>query len=327
MTSMEAMRRPDRAASRHRCPVRWWWPLAIATLAVVATACATTPPADESGPDDALESGVWDVESGHKLKADDFVDQLAEARFVIVGESHGTPWHHDVQNRIYTELVDRRHGVVALGLEMVERRFQAHVDAYADGSIDEHEMLSKVQWEQRWGVDAESYAPIWRTARDRDHPIVALNARRELVSAVGESGLDGLDEDTRDELPDIDATDDDYRNHLRRVFGAHHDDGDSEEALDRFFEAQLVWDETMAETAFDFVEHDGADQIVILTGRGHMERGFGIPSGLQRRGASPDDIATVVAVSTTGPRAETMQKYLDLDFLRSHEIADYVWIE
>lgn len=318
---LEGNSRPSMRATLHGYGSIFLWCVAL-------IGCASTPEVADVESDTPLKSGIWEVKTGQRLDFDGFVDRLEGAPYVIVGESHGTKWHHRVQTDIYAELSARRPGDVALGMEMVERRFQEPLDAYIEGRIDEEQMLSKVRWESRWGVDYKLYAPMWRTARDDGQPVVGLNARRELVRAVGEVGLEGLDEKQRAELPDMEVKDEEYREHLRRIFAAHGNREEvDEEGLDRFFEAQLVWDETMAQTAFEFLEGEGAEQIVILTGRGHMERGFGIPSGLQWRGVADDEMATVVGVVTEGPRAEMMEEYRDLRFLKDEEIADFVWVE
>ena len=300
--------------------------LLIWTL-IIAAGCAAAPDVVGDFDEERLPAGIWDVEAGELIEEEQLIDRLQEARFVIVGESHGTAWHHEVQTTIYEGLSDRRSGEVALGLEMVEWRFQEELDAYAAGEIDEESMLAAVGWEKRWGVDAELYAPMWRRARRESQPVIGLNARRQLVSKVGEFGLDGVPEEMRQELPDIDRSNDEYREHLRHIFAAHGAEMD-EDSLNRFFEAQLVWDETMAEQAWEFLTGPrGVEQMVILTGRGHVERGYGIPSRLERRGADSEDVVSVIAVSTDGDRGAAMEEYRNLEFLRGEEIADYVWIE
>ena len=306
----------------------------VSSLAIVAalwTAIGCAAPDvvddDQQHEEPLLEEGIWEVESGERWSADEWIDEVADATFIVVGESHGASFDHQVQNEIYARLVEVEPEPVALGLEMMEYRFQDAVDAYVAGDIEEGQMLRDVQWHERWGVDEELYAPMWRLAREESQPVVALNARRELVSEVGDVGIDGLDADQREELPEIDSDDEAYREHLRSIFGAH-GVGEDDGALDRFFEAQLVWDETMAQRAFEFVdEREDVPQMVILTGRGHMERGFGIPPRLVRRGASEASVVTVVPVATEGPRATMMEDYRDLENLRDDDVADFVWIE
>lgn len=299
--------------------------------AVMLTACAGFPGSasdDDGSTPGTLSAGIWDVEAGEKLELDEFVARVDDARFVVVGESHGEPWHHEAQQMLYEAVVE--HEVeVAVGMEMMERRFQQAVDAYLAEELDENALLSRLQWHDRWGVDEEYYAPMWRRARTEQLPVVALNARRELVSAVAEQGLDAVADEYAEELPEIDTSDPDYREHLRSVFAMHRTGGgDVEQQLNRFFQAQVVWDETMAETAWEFMEANSEiDVMLLLTGRGHMAYGFGIPPRLVRRGAHADEVVTMIPVSTESPRAAAMNDYRDLEYLRSEEAADYVWVE
>lgn len=317
---------------RANYPHSIWAAVVLTGVWLIAAGCAAPTVPDEPVVDDRLAPGViWDIEAGEPLETDEFIDELEEARWVVVGESHGEPWHHDAQRRIYRQLTERNPGRVAAGLEMIERRFQPVVDDYLAGEIDEAEMLERVEWQRRWGVDADPYYRwAWQQSRDHEQPVVALNAPREVVSRVAEVGVDGLDDQQRDQIAEqLHLDDENYRQRLRDIFGGHHHGQQADEqAFERFVEAQITWDETMAETAFDFIaEHPNIEQMVLLTGRGHMEGGYGIPPRLIRRGAPEEDVITVVPVSIEGPVAEQMQAYRDIEFLRDNQIADYVWIE
>ncbi len=270
-----------------------------------------------------LEAGIWDVRTGERLDEAALFEAAAAARFVVVGESHGAAWHHEVQESVLVGMVELG-GEPAVGLEMVEARFQETLDAYVAGEIGEQALLHGVEWETRWGVDHEYYAPLWRRARVAGLSVVGLNVPREVVRAVGRGGLDSLEGEDAELVPDMDLDDREYRDHLRAIFEAH-GMGDDEEALDRFFQAQVLWDEAMAQRAFEAAGDDG--QVLLIVGRGHMERGFGIPPRLVRRGAAADEVLTVVPVSTEGEIGEAMEEYRDLRFLQSQGIADVVWVQ
>lgn len=290
--------------------------------------CASTPErAEEQQQEENLAPGIWDVHQGASITFEDLLERLGDATFVVVGETHGVSWHHEVQYEIYQGLSVERPGEVALGMEMIEGRFQSAVDDYLAGEIDEAQMLTEVEWYDRWRVDDGHYAPMWQLARELEQPVVALNARRELVRVVGEVGIDQVGAREQELLPELDRDDRAYREHLRQSFALHGHTADREAELDKFFEAQLVWDETMAERAWSFIDGGGAAQMVLLTGRGHMERGFGVPPRLVRRGAAAEDVVTVVPVSTRGSRAAAMDSYRRLLFLQEEGIADYVWIQ
>ncbi|NJN62127.1 MAG: ChaN family lipoprotein [Coleofasciculaceae cyanobacterium RL_1_1] len=57
----------------------------------------------------------------------------------------------------------------------------------------------------------------------------------------------------------------------------------TDDRFDRFFAAQVLWDETMAEAIAQAYRDDPDRQIIVLAGRGHIAYNFGIPSRVQRR--------------------------------------------
>jgi aminopeptidase N len=79
----------------------------------------------------------------------------------------------------------------------------------------------------------------------------------------------------------MDFSDGAYRERLKKAFKEHKDF--TSENLDFFYQAQILWDETMAETVDQFLRVHPNDQMVVLAGSGHLEYGSGIPKRAARR--------------------------------------------
>ena len=259
-----------------------------------------------------LEPGIYRVSDAVRLTEDQLWDELGDARFVLVGESHTSQADHAVQFRVLQALADRRD--VALGMEMFQRPFQAALDAFVAGEIDEAQMLERTEWEERWGFGTDLYRPFWTFAREHGLPIVALNARRELTKRIAAVSIDGLTDEERAELPEVDLSSDRYRAWMRGVF-ASHGSAMEPQKFERFFQAQVTWDETMADTAVRFAQQHPSRTMVLLLGRGHVERDFGVPSRIRRR--SNGRVVSIVPVEIEAPTFEWM---------RSEQFADYVWV-
>lgn len=306
----------------------------LGSLFLFGMGCATTPTAPTSGDgppisEETMErereatmltAGIWDVQRGEFLEPEEFFERIEEARFVLVGESHGTEFHHRIQGEIYREMTVRRPGEVLLGMEMVEHRFQEALDGYLESGLREEELLEAVQWSERWGVDPEFYAPMWRLAKAEGQRVVGLNAERELVRRVREVGIENLNEEEMEKLPEVFLGNEEHREFLFEIFSSH-GMGDDRETIERFYQAQVVWDEAMAETASAALEAAGEGQMMIIAGRFHVERGYGIPSRVVRRGADEETVVIVLPVS------EEMEGYRKLEFLQEESIADFVWVE
>ena len=126
-----------------------------------------------------------------------------------------------------------------------------------------------------------------------------------LASAVAKVGIAGLPEKQRAYLPrEIEPADEAYKSRLREAFEAH--PGLRPDAFNHFVEAQLVWDEGMAESAAAYLNANPGRRLVILAGAGHVAFGSGIPKRLERR-----TNATYAIVLSSGEEVEPhMADYL-----------------
>lgn len=271
--------------------------------------------------------------SAESLTRAALLDRLAASNVVYLGEYHDRVYDHEAQLEIIREL-QRRNPKIMIAMEMFQRPFQEAIDAYLAGEIDEAELVDRTEYETRWGYPWELYAPILRWAREANIPVIAANAPAELTRKVAAEGLAGLrGEDFRDIPPiaEIRLDDADYRNALYQFFQMHmgfhsasEDDthtasettsnpttnpsdnpststatntATNQDGFERFFAAQVLWDETMAE-AIATAYHDDPDrQIIVIAGRGHIAYNFGIPSRVQRRVMGEPDDADMIEVN------------------------------
>ena len=206
---------------------------------------------------------------------------LAEKRAVFIGENHQRYDHHLNQFAIIQRLHERDPQWV-IGLEMFQQPFQPYLDAYIDGQLSERELLEKTEYFQRWGFDYRLYRPILRYAKARGIPLVALNVPAEITRKVSRSGLAGLVEEERVWVPEIvEQPNNAYRERLRSVFEQHKNMFSGE--FKHFLEAQLLWDEAMAEQIADYLRQNPQRRMIVLAGTGHLAHGDGIPPRLQQR--------------------------------------------
>ncbi|HBQ12177.1 MAG: ChaN family lipoprotein [Sandaracinaceae bacterium] len=249
----------------------------IALLALSLAACGAPPAAATPAP--AAETFV-DAETGERVPFEAMVAQLQDARVVYVGERHDDAADHAVQLRVARALAGDD---LALGFEMFQRPYQSALDAYVAEEIDEPELLARTEWETRWGFDFGLYRDLVRLGRETGAPLVALNAPRELTRRVAREGLDALDEETRAGLPELDLEAADHRAMFDAAMTGH--PGMDDAMRDRFYAAQVIWDETMAESVARWLDGRGG-RVIVFAGVMHV-RLPAIPARAARRGAAP----------------------------------------
>jgi aminopeptidase N len=229
------------------------------------------------------EPAVIDLGALRRFSA--VVEGASDKRIVYIGEYHDRFSHHNVQLQLLKALHARDRSI-ALGMEMFQRPFQGTLDEYIAGTIDEREFLRRSEYFRRWGFDYNLYKPILDYCRSEKVPVVALNMRREIIDKVAKGGMDALSNDERKELPrEMDFSNEDYRRRIREAFGQHRDPG--ERNFDFFLQAQVLWDETMAETVARYLDGRPGRRMVVVAGGGHVVYGDGIPKRAHRRNGLP----------------------------------------
>ena len=206
--------------------------------------------------------------------------RLADKKIVYVGEEHDKFAHHLVQLEIIRAL-HRQSPRIAIGMEMFQRPFQKALDDYTAGRIDERTFLKRSEYFRRWGIDYNLYKPILDFAHAEHIPVIALNIQREIVQKVAKTGLESLSKQEKEQIPrELDFSDREYRSRLEEIFAEHKQ---SQSNFEFFYQAQILWDETMAESVDLFLKGHPAYQVVVLAGVGHVQYGSGIPKRSYRR--------------------------------------------
>jgi aminopeptidase N len=214
----------------------------------------------------------------------DIMAHVAGKQIIYVGETHELFPDHVMELEIIKDL-HKRGRALAIGMEMFQRPFQKVLDDYIGGKIDEAAFLKGTQYFKRWGFDYNLYRPILLFARSEKVPVVALNIRQEIVDKVFQSGIDSLSEEERKSIPSrMDFSDEAYKERLKKIFLEHRDiEGFKTSNFDFFYQAQILWDETMAESADQYLRIRPEAQLVVLAGSGHLAYGSGIPKRVARR--------------------------------------------
>jgi uncharacterized iron-regulated protein len=239
---------------------------------------------------------------GARLSPDELMRELSATDLICVGEDHDNPHHHFAQLRILRGLIARAPmggRQIGIGLEMVQRPYQEVLDQYLDWQIDEKLLIERVEWHDRWGYDWAFYRPVVSLGRDAGLPVLALNATREMTQKVSRGGLEALDHEERDELPELDLSDAAHRawfDHATR----HHPPPVA--TRDSMYLAQVLWDETMAETAAAWLAGRlPVRQLLVLAGAGHC-RDAAIPARVRRRvQARVASVRPVIQAGTADP--------------------------
>ena len=252
---------------------------------------------------------IIDLESGKALSFDRFIDQLESEDLIFIGEKHDNPEHHLIQVQILQALM-ARYGDLTVAMEFFQEPQQPILDRYTEGTATETTFLKEVDWRKSWSFDYSFYRPLIFMLREKGSRIHAINAPSDIVKKVARSGLESLKPEERGQLArDIDLDNEKHRAYLRDVYKTH--TSQELKKFDYFYQAQCVWEDTMAENIAEYLNKNNK-RMVVFTGNGHIINRYGIPERTLKR--IKVSMATVVLYPLTG--RETIKK----------ETADYVWL-
>lgn len=232
------------------------------------------------------------TEPKSKLTIDQVANQLKGYDVIFFGELHNHPAIHLAQMELFARL-NRHNPQITLSLEQFERDTQPLLDQYLAREIGENFLAEQAR---AWDNYRSSYRPLIEFARDRQLPVIAANAPKQMVVCVGRKGLKVLDKYPTDQrkhvAQNIDLSDGPYR---QKFFDFMSKDSPHKTPSDktsqkimqtmsqRSFAAQMVRDETMAESIAHHLKEHPDRQVLHLNGAFHSSSFLGAVERLQHR--------------------------------------------
>lgn len=280
-------------------------------MVAIMTGCASAPQKMQlivKDSDNRYDEGmIVETQSGRSVSFDELMADLSSVRVVYVGETHTDPAHHQVQLRIIKALAARA-ADLAVGMEMFDYTYQDVLDLWSSGLVDRQQFLEKTQWYANWRYDFDLYKEILTFVQEQRLILVGLNIPFYIPSRIRVGGIANQQKDVKALLPEtIDTSKSKHRAYLEEIYNSHRHRFKGSGNFEYFYEAQCVWEDTMAESV---ARNLGTGKMVALVGNGHLVFKFGVPErAFNRNGAS----FRTVYLASAGSEVEM-------------GYADYIWV-
>ncbi|GBC92783.1 hypothetical protein HRbin15_01260 [bacterium HR15] len=258
---------------------------------------------------------------GRKLTLKQLTQAVEPYAFLLIGEEHSEARHHQFQAAVIDALVQAGRSVI-VGLEMFDRTKQHPLNLWTLNRLSEAEFIEQSDWQRQWGFDFALYRPIFEVVARHRLRLVALNLPRAMVRQVALKGWASLPESERMGIAQLDLNQTDHRQLFNILMSGHPGtehaghEGHADPAHERFYEAQVLWDTGMADSALRYLERTVPSPrliFVILAGNGHVMYDVGIALRLRQRTSWP--VATIVCLPVSDEPIEIRAS-----------LADFVWL-
>lgn len=194
---------------------------------------------------------------------------LCQADVIALGEMHQTPPVHALHKELVEALFRRRGADLVIAMEMFDRDVQSVLLRYVSGDADEYQLRTEAK---PWPDYVRDYRPLVQFARDNGIVVLGANAPADLAARVRKEGLAAVR--GAPFLPrSVSVPEDDGYEAFRQMMAGH--PGVSPETMHRYYEAQCLRDDSMAEVVVDWVQQKRAagrrPLVVLVCGHGHSD--------------------------------------------------------
>jgi len=296
--------------------MKYMIPMSLFVISLFLNGCSTKMPkmpplASIDGiPGHFGKGRIIDLKEGKSISFEQLIDQLQPKELIFVGEVHDNPEHHLIQVQILQALM-ARYGPLTVAMEFFDETRQPVLDRYMEEEVSETVFLRDVDWDKSWSFPYHFYRPIIFLSKQKGRALLGINAPHNIVRKVARSGLDSLTPEERDQVAkEINLDNQPHRDYLSEVFKKHSRHHQLKN-FDYFYQAQCVWEETMAENIARYLT-DNKGKMVVFAGNGHITDRFGMPERVLRR--LQVSLATIVLYPLTDRT------------IMNEEMADYIWL-
>lgn len=258
--------------------------VALATLAAITTFAAQAQSIPElqwqsqHGMKNPLVGRIFHGD-GRPSEWAELLSQAAGKNYVLLGENHDNPDHHQIQAKILKGLIDaiRR---PALVWEMVPQRLSDQVNVFdlaEDPQLDDY--ARRLEWEERGWYSWEIYRPIALVAARAGLTMVAGNLDRKVTRALSKNGIEVLTPEQQADFALRHSLTVAAQEQLYTDLRDSHCGLMPERALHAMANVQRARDGAMANALIQSGDSgaDGEAGAVLIAGNGHIRKDRAVP--------------------------------------------------
>ncbi|MDG4811600.1 ChaN family lipoprotein [Hydrogenovibrio sp. 3SP14C1] len=295
--------------------------LALFCIGLLLTACASSvthlnnPNDPSSGSSLSAFKTLYDyhlieTETNQPITLSQLIEQLKQKDVIFIGEFHGNHASHLLEAQLQAALY-QKHPNQILSLEQFNRDQQPILNRYLDSTIGEKTLIKEAP---AWPNYAGSYRPLIEFAKQHFLPVIAANAPAQTVRCVGRQGKDYLDKlppnertlTAKNPFLTTPAYTEKFEQFLAEQMGTAMPDTHSNAHQDNRLLAQLLRDNTMAETINQALKQSPEAQVLHINGAFHSNEYLGTVAALKRLNPTLN-IAVISPVRVMDPQAPAYQ--------------------
>jgi uncharacterized iron-regulated protein len=266
--------------------------------------------------DPPLVNQIWDTRKQQAVSRDALLKKAADARHILIGETHDNESHHLIQQELLKALLEQGKRP-ALAMEQFDIEHQSAINRALLTTNVSSESIAEAGQFNRKGWNWSLYEPLVAIAAKAKRPLVALNLSRKSARDIMTQGPEAALRDSRLAQRALHSTWNPTREEaLQREIVTGHCGHVPKGLLPKLTLAQRARDAFMA----DALVNVDATNVVAVVGREHARKDIGVPIYLAMRTPS----ATVLSIGLIEIENERdrVSDYFERNIAQRY---DFVW--
>ncbi|WP_455202961.1 ChaN family lipoprotein [Kaarinaea lacus] len=220
-----------------------------------------------------LTQQIWDVNKQDFVQQDDLLKAMLASKYVLLGETHDNPVHHEYQAWAINEL-SKNGRRISVAYEMISEEKSEVLSSTTFTSSDQ--LFDLLEWEKTGWPARDMYSPVFDATLNGKYKIVAANIDKDKLKQVFMQGTDAIPKNIK-QLVDDNPMDEQSEAVLRKGIIESHCNMLPENMVPTMMLTQRLRDAAIARNV---VENIGADGTVLIAGSGHTQK-RGVPVFIQ----------------------------------------------
>ncbi|MFA6570940.1 MAG: ChaN family lipoprotein, partial [Bacteroidota bacterium] len=236
---------------------------------------------------------IYETATGKKISVNELAEKTYKTKIIFFGEFHDDTIIHDLQ-RDYLTALYKLNPKIAVSMEMFERDGQTAIDDYLSGKSSEESFLKS---SRPWPDYKLFYRALLEIAKTNNAPVIASNIPRKYAGIYTNEGWSGIEKLPPNErafvASKIFVEEDKYMQNFYRTMLANMGmdtnaviSPNQENTLYLYYGAQIIKDETMAESIPNFLQKNKEMNVIHFNGSFHSDHYLGTAKKVLERDKS-----------------------------------------
>lgn len=242
-------------------------------LSGLLTACSDTERLSQAA-DHALVGKIWDVQAKAFIDTDDVIERLKNTEYLLLGEKHDNPVHHEHQSWFIRQL-DQLGRDASVAFEMIDLQQGQRLAQHS--VLTTSQLVALLQPDDPGWDYQRFYRDVFAATLKAGYPVVAANLRRDRLVSYAMNDEYPLPKEYRELLEQV-PFNEQQTDYLMQEIRESHCNMMPEESLPTMVRAQRLRDVVMAVS----LRHSQSSVKVLIAGSGHVRNDRGVPIYLDR---------------------------------------------